>query len=306
VIITLTGPNDFCIRQEVNSYIRTFLERHGEHAIERIDGETFDPHHVAELVGGTSLFADRRLIIMRSAGKSKALWDMLGEQVAHHIPSETTLVIVEPILDKRTKTYKVLQQQGEIKTLDLLSDRQLLTWIKATVKELGGTIEDSVALYLVELVGNNQWQLSQELEKLVAYKPSIERQAVDALVEPNPQAAVFEIIDAAFKHDKNFIGQQLHSLKVSEDPYRFFGLLVSQLYTLALVVHGGSRKADDIAKEAGVHPFVIRKMQQIASGISKKQIAAQIELLAACDKRLKSTSIDPWTILEQYLYRICQ
>jgi DNA polymerase III delta subunit len=81
-------------------------------------------------------------------------------------------------------------------------------------------------------------------------------------------------------------------------------LLVSQIQTLALVVTAQGKSADAIAKEAGIHPFVVRKMQPLTRKVQYPQLQAIIEAVATADTQMKSTGADPWVLLEQCLGKI--
>jgi DNA polymerase-3 subunit delta len=303
MIITLTGPNEFLIRQTVDAFTAAFAQKYGTHGIERVNGEAIDLGVLADLSQGTSLFAQQRLILLDGAAKNKPIWDALGEWL-EKIPAETTLVVVEPALDKRTKTYKQLVKQSDFRTFDDLSERQLATWLKKQAKQLGASLDDASARYLVQRVGVDQWQLWQEVQKLANYRDVIDKSAIDDMVEANPQASAFELLDSVLGRKPQAVERLLASLTTTEDPYKLFGLLVSQIHALAIVTSAGTRGADQIAKDAGIHPFVVRKTMSLARQTSATALASIIASVAHCDTQLKSTGADPWLLLGQCLHKI--
>ena len=303
MILLFMGENDFAIRQALDKLVAAALHKHGVHAIERIDGEIFDATRLPELLQGASLFASERLVILRDSGKNKPLWEMLGEW-AERVPPEVTLAVIERVPDKRTRTYKQLQKYGKTHEFAQLNEAELAKWLISTAKSEGATLDSRAATYLVRQVGADQWRLWTELHKLVAANSTITIDMIDRLVEPSPQASAFELLDAVLQGKGARAVELLAKLKATEDPYKLFGLLVSQIHTLAIVVSAQGKTAEIIAKEAGLHPFVVRKMQSLARALNYAQLQGVIATVARTDMQMKSTGVDPWILLGQCLGRI--
>src|SRR5262245_17670530 len=138
MVITLTG-NDFAIKQALRAVTDRFVADFGWHGYQQVDGALFEPAALPNLLQGVSLFTTRRLVVLKDAAKNKPLWEALGNWVAR-VPAETTLVVVEPDLDKRTKTYKSLRSGSDFKDLALPSDDQLVGWLQDYAKKLGAKI----------------------------------------------------------------------------------------------------------------------------------------------------------------------
>jgi len=294
MIITLTG-HEFAIKQALDQLVSRFVAKFGPHCYERIDGESFDMANIASLLQGASLFAPSRLVVLKHSANNKQLWEALGDWV-DKVPSDTTLVVVEPEPDKRTKTYKALKSKTEFKEFSKASSAELVKWLQVKAKELGAEIKPADAQYLVEKVAGDQWRLSHEIEKL-AYGKQINRDTIDDLVEPSPEGSAFELLDAALAGNQQKVEKLVSILKYQEDPYKLFGLLAGQVHALAVISTAGERNADQIAKDSGLHPFVIRKTQTAVKNLGAKRIAEIIEQLAQCDMQLKTTGSDPWFLL---------
>lgn len=303
MIITLTGPNEFLIKQTLDELTANFEHEFGVHAVERLNGDDIDVTRMAELLQGASLFAARRLVIIKDMSKNKALWDALADWL-DRVPEETTLAIIESAPDKRTKTYKLLQKQSDLRVFEQLSEQELVAWLGQSATDQQGSITADVTQYLIQRVGVDQWRLYNELQKLLNSNLPINKDAVDILVEASPQATAFELLDAALGCRPQKVRELISFISVAEDPYRFFGLLVSQIYALSAVFYASGKNADVIAKDADLHPFVVRKTQNLARTITEdvlKQIVANVVL---CDDQLKSTGAEPWLLIEQCLSKI--
>lgn len=298
MIITLTGANHYLIKQTVDALAAEFESKHGAFGVERVSGEDADVGRLADLMQGASLFAAERLVVLSDASLNKPLWERLGKQL-EHVPAQTTLVLVEPTLDKRTKTYKALRAGSDFREFAEPGEGELIRWAASYAKELGGQLEVPVARQLVERVGTDQWRLANELDKLVQFAPQISVAALDALVESTPQASAFELLDAVLARQPQRAQELLARLQLNEDPYRFLGLLISQVHALAVVQAAGQTPADAIASAAGLHPFVVRKSQSLARKLTATHVATMADAVAQCDHQLKSTGIDPWVLVRQ-------
>jgi DNA polymerase III subunit delta len=303
VIITLTGENTFAARQAERQLINAFSAKYDPSGIERVEGESLEASRLPDLLQGATLFAPVRLVILKDVSSNKALLEPLGDMLAR-AADETTVVIADSNLDKRTKLYKFLKSKSNFQDFALLDESKLAAWTQKTAKNYDATISRADALYLVQRVGHDQWQLQHEVHKLAHYSADITRDSIDLLVEPHPEGTAFELLDAVFAGEAQKAAVLLAALKTVEDPYKLFGLLASQVHALAVVTAASTRPADQIAKDAGIHPFVVRKAQGTAKRLGQGNVQRIARLVANCDWQLKSTGADPWHLLAMVLTKI--
>ena len=147
MLYLIVGKNSYVAEQELAK-----VTQHASVPVEHIDTQQLDAAGLAELVRGVSLFAAQRLIVLRRLSERPDLWEQLG-QWAHNIPSETTLVLVEPGLDKRTKTYKALHKAATIIAADPLTDRQRSAaerWLRQLASARGVSLSPAHVRSMVE------------------------------------------------------------------------------------------------------------------------------------------------------------
>jgi DNA polymerase III delta subunit len=303
VIIVLTGANDFLIKQAADNYVAKFAHDYGEHGIERVSGDELEISKLPELLLGASLFAPKRLVVIKELSKNKPAWDSLGEWL-EKTPEETTLILIELAPDKRTKTYKLLQKHSDVQNFEQLSEQQLTAWVKSSLKTQGCDLDLGIARHIVERVGVDQWKLCTEVQKLASSNMPITKDLINDLVEASPQSTVFDLLDAVLEKSVQKMHNMLDQISISEDPYRFFGLLVSQIYALTAVSMAKQKSADQIAKEAAIHPFVVRKTQTLVRNITEAEVKKIVQNISRCDDQIKSSGVDPWIILRQCLGKI--
>lgn len=292
MITLLTGTNTFAIAEAIRERVGTF---DGE--VEKLDAVELEPRNLPDLFMGASLFSPNRLIVLRGASANKTLWPEL-EQWVERVPKETEILLIETSPDKRTKTYKLLQKHATIKEFGDLNEAELAAWLQAHARTLGVEVQPDMLRYLISYVGRDQWRLRSELDKLLLAEKPLTRELIQDVAEPYPEATAFELLDGVFSGSDARVHALLALLREREDPYQFFGLLSSQVLALFAIASGGSRRADEIARDMALHPFVVRKLGTVANKLGKKNIERLIEQLAHADERIKTTGVDPWRQLE--------
>lgn len=292
MITLLTGPNTYAIAEAIRERSRAF-----EGDVEKLDASDLEPRNLPDVFMGASLFSPQRFVVIRGASLNKTLWAEL-EQWVERVPDETEIVLVESNPDKRTKTYKQIQKHATIKEYGDLNEAELATWLQAHARNIGTELQPDVLRYLIGYVGRNQWRLKSELDKLLLSEKPITKELIQDIAEPYPEATAFELLDSVFSGSQTRVHELLALLREREDPYQFFGLLSSQVLALLAIANAGSRRTDEVARDMGLHPFVVRKLSAVSQKLGKKSIEQLVDRLARADERIKTTGVDPWRQLE--------
>ncbi len=304
MVLTLTGENSFSLQAELDRLINEVLTEYSDLAVERIDGEDVDFGHLQEAIFSLPFLTAKKMIILRSASKSKQFVENV-EQLLAEIPDTTELIIVEPKLDKRQAYYRNLQKKTNFHEFNELDPNGLATWSVSRATSLKASLSLDVAKYLVERIGLNQQLLSNELDKLILYNPKISISSIELLTQPTPQSTIFQLLEAAFSGNNSRVLQlysEQRALKV--EPAQIIAMLSWQLNILAIIKTAGERSIDQIAKDARLNPFVLRKSQTIARKLSLIELKRQIADLLSIDLKSKRTNINSDEALQNYLLRL--
>lgn len=304
MITTLTGENGLMIQDELDQAVKSFVDQHGDMALERVDGEEADYTRLQESLISLPFLSPKKLVVLKNAVGNKQLIENF-EHIFASIPETTDVILVAPKLDKRAKYYKLLKEETTFKECSELDARQLALWLVDQAKSNQATIKLSDAQYLVERVGTNQLILRHELQKLALYNPEITRETIDGLTERLPQSTVFELLDAAFAQNKQkvmAIYNEQRKLKV--EPLAILGMIGWQLHILAVVAAAKDKNPAKIAKQAKVHPFVVSKSMRVVQKLPLSRLKQLIHQALELDIRLKSQSIDADDALKHYLLAI--
>jgi len=299
MIRSILGPNAFMARQR----LAELLSGVDSNSIERFEGSDLDIKNLSGLLQAQSLFSNPTVVVSNVSEQKSLHDDMVA--LIESLSSDVELIIYEPAIDKRSRYYKFLLKQTVCDEYKNLDSNALTQWLIEYIAANGGKIDRQAAWYLVERVGEDQWLLSNELEKLLLANDPITKELIDKMVEPTPNESIFKLLDAvsasnqaqAIKCYDDLIAQKL-------DPNYILSMLVWQLHILSIMVFAGDRNPDTVAKEAKISPFVAKKSAQVARRTSKSQIKTMLEAAAKLDADLKSKPIDAAEALRQLLIRL--
>lgn len=304
MVVTLSGENGFGLRADLDKLVAAFLTEHGDMALERLDGEEASFERMQEALQSLPFLASKKMVVLRAPGLDKKFTEE-AERLLTKLPETTDVILVESKLDKRSSYYKFLKKSTDFREFTPLDRNGLSRWLLQAAKERGGEVSMVDTGFLIERVGMDQQLLSNELDKLLLYEPSITRASIELLTEPTPQSTIFELLEAAFAgNTKRAMQLYAEQRAMKVEPQQIIAMLAWQLHILALIKTSSGRTPDQIAKEAKINPFVVRKSTAIAQKLTPTELKKLIANLLTIDLRLKTESLDADEALLNYLIRI--
>lgn len=298
MITVISGDNSF----EIERAVQIIADGFGGVA-ERIDGSALELKQIPDLLMGATLFADKRLVIIKSLSDNKDVWANFGDWLPR-ISDDIEVVLVEPKPDKRTVTYKELKKHARITEYSQWSDRDTAMaekWVIDEGKKLKVALDPAHARLVVRRIGADQWQLFHAIEKL-ALAETVSLDVIEALIDANPSENVFNLFDAALRGNRAKVTDMIRTLELTEDPYRLFALLSGQAFQLAAVSVASPN--DDVPKDFGVHPYAVSKLTPIAKEAGRGGARKIIRAFAKADDDMKLSRAEPWLLIERTLMRV--
>lgn len=295
----LTGENSFEIERALKKIESSF-----NGVAEKIDGTEIETKQLPDLLMGATLFASRRLVVIKNLSQNKTVWADFATWLPR-LSDDIQLVLIESKLDKRTKTYKDVQKVAAITEYKPWGERDTIQaekWAAAEATSLGFTLDAKSARMLIARVGVDQWLLYQALQKL-AVVDEINSAVIEALIEANPVENVFNLFEAALKGKGEEVSRMLQTLSLAEDPYRLFGLLNGQAFQLITLVTSDKPSAE-VAKDIGAHPFALGKLTSYATIIGRDGAHNVLQAFVEADAGMKTSAADPWLLIERALLKV--
>jgi DNA polymerase III delta subunit len=298
MVTLLTGSNSFEISEALKEIAAGFDGR-----AEKIDGTTLEFKNLPDLLMGSTLFAEKRLVIIRDLSQNSGVWEKLPEWIPR-ISDDIQLVLVDEKPDKRLTAYKELKKVADVREFNNWGDRDYPVaenWLLKRAEAQGIKLDKKLAHQIVERVGLDQWQLAQALEKL-ALLDDITAESVEATIDASPTENVFQLFETALEGNYKKVHAMIQTLELTEDPYKLFALLSSQVFQLAAVAHAGA--GDDPSKDLAIHPFVASKLSRHAKKFGKAGTSRILTAFAQADADMKISKADPWLLIERALLSV--
>lgn len=302
--LTITGENVSLRDKAWQKLIADFVAEHGDLAVERLDGEEASFESMQEAMQTLPFLAARQLVVIRNGSANKSFTESI-ERLLNDLPDTTDLLLVESKLDKRLVYYKTLKKQTDFKDFAALDERGLARWLVDTANAQGGKLSQTDALFLVERVGSDQQLLANELDKLLLYDNSVSRQTIEALTDSAPQSTIFDLIEAAFagRIEKAMdLYEEQRAQKV--EPQQIIAMIGWQVHVLAVMVSGADKTPDQIASQAKINPYVVRRTAALAKKLPISRVRQMVGDLASLDYRLKHAPINADEALKNYILHL--
>jgi len=294
----------FGLSRELKRLVSTFVHEQGDLSLERLDGEESEFVRIQEALTSLPFLANKKMVVLRRPSANKQFTEE-AEKLLSELPETTEVIIVEPKLDKRQSYYKFLKKATDFREFPELDVPGLARWIAQEAKAKGGSLSQRDAQFLVERVGQNQQLVANELEKLLLHDAGVTRESIELLTEPTPQSTIFELLEAAFAgNTKRMMQLYKEQRELKVEPPQIVAMLTWQLHVLALLKAAGERSPEQIAKEARLSPYVVRKSSSIARKLPLAELKRLVRDLLDIDVRSKRESLDADEALQDYLLRL--
>ncbi len=211
----------------------------------------------------------------------------------------TTLALVGGELKKDAPIAKTVAATGELLIWDV-PQRGMQGWLAEQFKLRGTSADPEACRLLLELVGDDLYDLANEVDKLATWAGGerIGDGDVEALVAPRAQASGFALTDAWGARDvAAVLRASERMLERTGDPRsrtipRVVGTLtnhVARIRTVqALEAEGVPSK--EAAARLKMHPFYVQKLYAQARNYSPQELREATVRLAALDHALKGGS----------------
>jgi DNA polymerase III delta subunit len=300
------GPNTFALRQQLGQMMAAYRQKTGsDFGLERIDGATVKLQELAAQLQATPFLAASRLVIIEGVGVNKGVVEKLPN-LLKSVPPTTVAVFVETDLDQRSAGFKALMKAEKVVKFDALSGSQLLAWAGSEVKRLGGSVEQGALRYLIDRVGDDQWRLAGEINKLVNYG-QITKQSVDEMVSTSLERSIFSLVDAMTAGKTGDALTAYRALSAARESEMYVLTMVQwQLRNLLLAkLAPGDMPAAAFAGATGMSAYVAEKMRGVLGRRLKEEtLVSAYE--AACDTEfdIKTGRMKGPEAVERLIYRV--
>lgn len=300
------GPNAYALRQQLTTMVEAYRRKAGsDFGLERIDGATAVPQELAANLAAAPFLATSRLVIVEGVAGNKSAAEKLPGILAG-VPESTVAVFVERQPDQRTAAFKALLKADKVVKFETLVGPKLSAWVRSEAARLGGEMDVAAARELVDTAGEDQWRLAEEINKLVNFGPKVTAEAVRELVAASVERSIFDLVEAMTAGRTGAaLGLYRDLLAQRESEMYVLTMIQWQLRNLLLArTAPDAMSPAELAKEAGLSPYVAGKAMAAAGRMDEGQLASAYVAAADCEYDIKTGRLRAEAAVEQLIYRV--
>lgn len=307
MIIFLYGKDTYRLQQKLKEIEAQYKEVHKSGLnLEKIDARQIEFEEFADKLFQYSMFIKKKLFFLENLFSSKKFKEKFLEKIKEITKSQDLIVVFEKKeLPKKDKLFLNLKKHGKSQEFESLKGKVLENWVRNEFQKEKIKVSEQAINLLLEFIGNDLWQLSNEIKKLVCLKKplktsdlieEVKSEDVEILVKPKLEANIFKIIDAlSQKNKKKALKLIQESLFKENKPlailnminFQFRGLLIAK----ALMAEG--KTLNDFLKLNIFKPYPTRKCWYASTGFNLNQLKRIYQKIFEADLSIKTGKIQP-------------
>jgi DNA polymerase-3 subunit delta len=288
---------------------RPKVDRAVERLRRRFDPDATEHHDAAETTGDDAVAACNALGLFGGGGRLVVIegvevWKAPdAKAVAEYLKApapDTTLALVAGELKKDAPIAKTVAGRGEVLLWDV-PPRGIPSWIAEQFKLRGAQADAEACRLLLELVGNDLYDLANEVDKIATWADGSHRITeadVDLLVAPRAESPGFVLTDAWGARDVAGVLRAAERMiersgdaRSSTVP-RILRALMNHVARIRKIqrLEADGVTSKDAATQLKLHPYFVQKLYAQARNYSPEELGDVTVRLAQLDHALKGGS----------------
>lgn len=301
----LYGPDTYRSRRKLKEIVEHYRGIHKSGLnLKYFDSEKLNYQDFKDEFQSVSMFAEKKLIILENTIKNTKFKENFLADYKKFVDSKNIILFYEAgEVSADNPLVKALKKSGESQEFELLRSQRLKNWTKKEFNNYQTEITTGALEKLIDFVGNNLWQLSSEIKKLVNYKnkQKIEVKDIELLVKPEVKAAIFDTIDSLALKNKKQALELIHKhLEKGDHPLYLLSMINFQFRNL-LIIKNLSQKYQSpyvLAKITRFHPYLVKKSYSQAQKFTIQELKKIYQKIFEVDLAIKTGKLDPETALD--------
>ena len=314
MVIYIYGEDTFRSRQYLQEQVERFKQTRDPQGynVVFLDAQKCEAGKITSEILATPFLAEKRMLVVEnilSISDKEFLKQLIDRIKNNKIPESNIVIFWQGEKLSKVKEVKdlhaLLSKEKYTKEHELLIGSQLVNFIISEVKNRGAKIAAVAVNYLAQNVAGDMWFLNSLLDQLLAYAQEKEISLADVklFLEEKVDDNVFNMVEAIVSGNKKQAFKLVtEQRRMGEDDFKLFGLIVWQfriiLQMRSLFDEQSSISSDIMAKELGLHPFVVKKNLSLIKKYNKKQLSNIYEQLLKMDFKAKTGQTDLGLMLD--------
>jgi len=302
MILYLYGDNSFAISQQVRAITKKYRDSTGSDG----DMQNIDVHEngIQSLLSSLSImpmFVTSRLIIASNLAKAKPTPEQI-DAIISETADTTNLIITDPNPDKRTSMHKKFSKLKGANEFKKLTGSELTKWVTMEVKKNQAEISPTDIKYLIDKVGEDQWTLANEIQKLASYSHKITKTTIDELAVPSLENNTFVLTEALANKDLSRVLNLYKDIKLQGHADQLIlGAITYQYRTILLALLNNS----ELNSAYKMSPYSLGKARSLANSYSLDDVKKAYKIISEADINTKTGELSSGEAMNKLFYSLC-
>lgn len=301
MIIFLYGKDTYRLQQKLKEIETQYKKIHQAGLnLEKIEVEQIDFQEFWDKLFQQSMFIKKKMFFLENLFSNPKFKEKFLKKIEPIAESEDIVIVSEKKeLPKSDKFLKNLKKYGKIQHFQPLSRAELKTWIKNDFQKQGIEVAPGVIDLLVESVGNDLWQLANEIKKISLYKKKEKKVVVsdvEFLVRPKIETDIFKTVDALANREKKKALQLIQKhLEKGDSPFYLLTMINFQFRNLLIAcsLRENGKTLNDLLQLKLSHPYVAKKSWMASYAFTVSQLKKIYQRIFEADFGIKTGRIAP-------------
>jgi DNA polymerase-3 subunit delta len=328
MIIFLYGPDTYRSKQKLNEIIGRYKKIHKSGLnLKHFDFKKDSFEDFRDAFKSFTMFKEKKLMVLENVLLNSKIENDFLKFLKELSKSKEIILIYEEEVDEKKSLFKHLKKENKSQKFELLEGNSLKNWAKKEFQKYSAQITSEALDLLLNFVGNDLWQMTNEIRKLVDYKGKpaftkatagkgeIKRKDVELLVKPKIETDIFRTIDAiASKNKKEALSLVKEHLEKGDSPLYLLAMINFQFRNLLMIKDlVESQKFFNqnpislrfkLSKELGMHPYLVGKTLLQSRRFRLEELKKIYQKIFQADLNIKTGKMEPGAALETLLIEI--
>ncbi len=318
MILFLHGKDTFRSRQQLKRIKEKFKSDRDPQGINvsTIVANSHEPSEILTEILSAPFLSEKRMVVIEKllTSKHKELMKTVLDRINEDsIPQDTILVFWEGGELPKTKNGKALlerlKKEKFAQLFEELKGIKLGAWITQEIKERGGEISPEAVQYLATHIADT-WQMSSIIDQLIAYsgEEQVTKKEAQVFAPEKVDDNIFNLVDAIVAgQTKKVFAMLQEQYRLGKDAGYILAMLIRQFRILLelrdLFDRDELGNSGAVAKELGLHPFVVKKTLPMVKRLSYEELRKAYEQLLEIDTKTKTGQADQSLLIDVFVGR---
>lgn len=236
------------------------------------------------------LFAESKIIFAKRLFKNKLILEFVTENF-EYLSQQEIIIWEDSKIPSNRKLYKLINKEKNVQYFKPNKFFDTKQWLHSEIKKRKLENFNNIITILIERVGENQWLLLQELEKLeIANNQNILKSSnIETFLPKSFDFDIWKFINLLSSRNRKQAYKELEKILEQKDPQYVISMIRRELFIMSLVYQSSAN--DPNLRSLRVHPFAFQKAKKLTRNFSWQEIKRMTNKLLDLDFSIKQGEI---------------